>query len=663
MPAPLIEFPADDPYRARRFWHGVLGVTLAPRPAAEGSGWQTDTDGLRLGVHERGPGPGDTASLPYFSVADLAATVENVRELGGSVLDFRRSVGGVPGTPRATRSRWPPRPHPGSSERRRQWRRIEPMLLEGAQLDAPAAPLNDLLRVGLDAAPDEVAIVSAVRALSWRELDRASAALAGGYRGLGLEPGDRVASLMPNRIDLVVHYLACFRAGLIATPLNYRYTAREIDHALEVSGARALLAHVERAEDVAASELAGDLELGAIAYRDAEPLPTGNDEPPGWTAVGATTSPRCSAPSPLRAREEQPDPEAPAAIFFTSGSTGPAKGVTHSRETLRWMFASAAAAFELDASDVFLPGSSMSHVGSFLWTLATLSVGGKVVVARSTDAHELLPLLREQQPTVLAMIPAALSALIHDHDLQPGDFSSLRICRAGADKVSTELLTEFAAAAGFPIVEGYGMTEVGLGDPESALGRDQAGLDRDADPRLHHRAARRAGRADRGGRGGPDLDPQPQPHARLLAGARGDRGGGDRRLARLGRPRPGRRGRLPLVLRPQEAGDRPRRLQHQPATRSRARWSSTRRSTLAGAVGVHDEVHGENVRAYVTLSEGAEPPSRADLIVFCRERIGYKAPEEIVFLDEMPLNPTGKIDRVGLKRMAEDHLHPHGLSR
>ena len=86
MPAPLIEFPADDPDRARRFWHGVLGVILAPRPAAAGSGWQTDTDGLRLGVHKRGPGPGDTASLPYFTVADLATTLERVRELGGSVI-------------------------------------------------------------------------------------------------------------------------------------------------------------------------------------------------------------------------------------------------------------------------------------------------------------------------------------------------------------------------------------------------------------------------------------------------------------------------------------------------------------------------------------------------------------------------------------------------
>ena len=86
MPAPLIEFPADDPDRARRFWHGVLGVTLEPRPAAAGSGWHSEADHLRLGVHERGPGPGDTAALPYFTVEDLPATLERVRELGGSII-------------------------------------------------------------------------------------------------------------------------------------------------------------------------------------------------------------------------------------------------------------------------------------------------------------------------------------------------------------------------------------------------------------------------------------------------------------------------------------------------------------------------------------------------------------------------------------------------
>ena len=86
MPAPLIEFPADDADRARRFWQGVLGAELAPRAADAGSGWETEDGGLRLGVHERGPGPGDTASLPYFNVADIAVALERVSELGGSVI-------------------------------------------------------------------------------------------------------------------------------------------------------------------------------------------------------------------------------------------------------------------------------------------------------------------------------------------------------------------------------------------------------------------------------------------------------------------------------------------------------------------------------------------------------------------------------------------------
>jgi len=535
------------------------------------------------------------------------------------------------------------------------------VLLEGAQLEAPAPPLNDVLRVGLDAAPDEVSITSAHRALSWHQLDRASAALAGGYSGLGLREGDRIASLMPNRVDLAVHYLACFRAGLIATPLNYRYTAREIDHALDVSDASVLLAHVERAEDVAVSECATALELGTIAYRDAEPLPTGNEEPIGVDAEWRHDFTALLDSEPLDPAGEPPDPEMPAAIFFTSGSTGPAKGVTHSPETLRWMIASAVSALELDASDVFLPGSSMSHVGAFLWTLATLSVGGKVVVARSTDAHELLPLLREQQPTILAMIPAALSALVHDHDLGPGDFSSLRLCRAGADKVSTELLAEFSDAAGFPIVEGYGMTEVGLAtlNPPSgeirqgSIGRPIHGFaialrDEQGDP-IESGEVGRIWIKSRSRMVG--YWQAPTATEEVVSGGgwldSGDlaRADEDGYLWFFGRKK------QVIVhdgsnISPYEVEGA---LVEHPAV------------SLAGAVGVHDELHGENVRAYVTLREDVDPPSRADLIVHCRERIGYKAPDEIVFLDEMPLNPTGKIDRVGLKGMAEDHLHPHGL--
>ena len=86
LPLHLIEFPADDPPRARRFWTGVLGVELADRSGGEGEGWQTAGDSPALGVHERGKGPGDTHSLPYFEVDDLGAVLDRVKELGGEVI-------------------------------------------------------------------------------------------------------------------------------------------------------------------------------------------------------------------------------------------------------------------------------------------------------------------------------------------------------------------------------------------------------------------------------------------------------------------------------------------------------------------------------------------------------------------------------------------------
>lgn len=524
------------------------------------------------------------------------------------------------------------------------------MVLEGPQLASPASPLNQILSHGMENHADETVMVSIVRSMTWRDVERESSALAGSYRRMGLGEGDRIASLMPNRIDLVVHYLACFKAGLVATPLNYRYTHREIDHALEVSGAAALLAHVERVADVAASALAADLRCGIIAYRDETA-----DHVVSWHHRFG----RLVESEPL-VFDPSPDPSIPAAIFFTSGSTGPAKGVTHTRESLRWMIASAAAALELTDQDEFLPGSSMSHLGSFLWTLSTLSVGGRVVVARTTDAHELLPLLRQTQPTVLAMIPAALTALVRDHDLRPDDFASLRVCRAGSDKVSTELLTEFADAAGFSISEGYGMTEVGLAtlnppagvNKQGSIGPPISGFDitlRDENGnavapgsvgRIFIRTRSRMvgywndAHATSQVVSGEWLDSGDLAHADE-----------DGYLWFFGRKKQ-------IIV---HDGSNVSPLEVEGALLEHPAIG------LAGVVGVHDVVHGETVRAYLTLRDGAARPSSADLIVFCRDRVGYKAAEEVIFLDDMPLNPTGKIDRVALKQMAEDHLHPHGL--
>jgi predicted enzyme related to lactoylglutathione lyase len=86
MPIELIEFPADDLPRARRFWEELLGMALDERAAGEGEGLQSHGDGAAFGLHERGAGPGDRYSLAYFRVDDMTRALDRVVELGGSVV-------------------------------------------------------------------------------------------------------------------------------------------------------------------------------------------------------------------------------------------------------------------------------------------------------------------------------------------------------------------------------------------------------------------------------------------------------------------------------------------------------------------------------------------------------------------------------------------------
>src|SRR5438552_18570957 len=121
----LVEFPADDPERARRFWEGLLGVPFAERDEGEGRGRQTREGGLALGLHKRGPGPGDRFSLPYFAVADVGEALgprQGTRRRGCPPGRAVGDVSGLRGEPLRSRpelarpSRYPPSPRRASLE-------------------------------------------------------------------------------------------------------------------------------------------------------------------------------------------------------------------------------------------------------------------------------------------------------------------------------------------------------------------------------------------------------------------------------------------------------------------------------------------------------------------------------------------------------------------
>jgi acyl-CoA synthetase (AMP-forming)/AMP-acid ligase II len=505
----------------------------------------------------------------------------------------------------------------------------------GPQLKRTVA-LASLLDAGVTARPDEAAVVSLERTWTWRELEDDSTRLAQQYVAMGLAAGDRVASLLPNRGALMVHYLACFKAHLVATPLNYRYQAPEIDHALEVSGAAMLVAHGERDETLTGSQYAARLPLGRVSYgadggpRRLEDLMT--EEPP---------------PTPLPA----PPPAAPAIIFFTSGSTGKPKGVTHSHETFGWLVASAAAGMGITPSDVFLPATSASHVAASSFLLAGLAAGSCVAIARSFGADELLPLLRLARPSLLCMQPAALFGLVRDPGARREDFQSLRRCVAGGDKISAELEQEFDALTGKAIEELYGMTETGTAtyNPSGPLNRlgslGQMGPGFTAsirDPRGAETAVATAGQLwIKSPSNMIGYWQRPDATAEVLVDGwldTGDVVSADEQnyLWFHGRKKQ-------IIVHdssnicPQEVEES---LLEHPAVAS------------AGVVGVHDLIHGENVRAYITWRAGAPRPTTAELIQFSQARVGYKAPDEIVVLEEMPINAGGKVDRTALKQLA-----------
>ncbi len=508
---------------------------------------------------------------------------------------------------------------------------------QSAAPDKPILPAEVLAR-GLAAKPDDLALVSLAQRWTWRELDETSDRLAANLLGLGLKPGDRIASLMPNRVVLVVYYLACLKAGLVAAPLNYRYMAPEIDHALEVSGAAILLAHAERDADLAESKLAGTLPLGRIFFEDEQ------GRGPSLEELMAGTPPAIDL--------SKPSADASAAIFFTSGSTGKPKGVMHSHETLGWLFATGSAGFELGPEDIFLPGCSLSHIGAFGCSFMALGTGARVIVARNFDPDEILPLLREDRPTVMVMLPAALFAVVRDHGAGKDDFASLRLCMSGGDKVAGELEKEFTEVAGIPIDESYGMTEIGFSNANPPSGLIKLGSVGTLNPGYAMSLRDEDGNEVVTGEDGRLWIKSPanmigyweNPEATAETIVDGWLDTGD-------------------VMRVDEDGYlwfRGRKKQIIIHDGSNICPQEVEEALLehdaieaAGVVGVHHIVHGENVRAYVTVKPDRTRPIGQDLIEFARARVGYKAPEEIVFLEEMPLNPTGKTDRPSLKALAE----------
>jgi len=408
-----------------------------------------------------------------------------------------------------------------------------------------------------------------------------------------------------------------------------------------VSGAAALVFDGERLADVRASAVAAQLPLGCHRIDDA----TGFE--PLLAAVPAVAD---TPPWPELAGEE------PCFLYFTSGSTGSPKGVTHSRAGFAAVLTSAIQSIELKAGEEVLAGSSLAHIASCALVLAALAAGASAAIASRIDGVTVETLLRRHRPAVMQMLPAALFELLRDARLQPTDLGSVRLCISGGDKVPHQLQEEFRRAAGFGIDECFGMTEIGYTTLAPPSGPNRIGsvgrLCPGFSASLRHEDGTEVapGEQSRLWIQAPSCMvgywDNPQVTADTIRQGWLDSADEMRIDADGYFWFCGRRKQIFVHdssnICPQEVEEA---LLEHPAV------------DLAGVIGIQDPVHGENVRAYVSLRPDQPVPSEAELIAFARDRVGYKAPEEIRVLPELPLTPVDKTDRLALRQLAADGLH------
>ncbi|ULE35279.1 class I adenylate-forming enzyme family protein [Mycobacterium sp. IDR2000157661] len=325
---------------------------------------------------------------------------------------------------------------------------------------AESSPLASLVRNRGEAA----ALVEHGRTWSYHELDAAVDRLATEMHG-DLPPGERVALMLPNGVELVVCYLACFRSGAVATPLNNRYAAPEVEAALRrsrprwlmvASGRRALLDQLD-------PEVLDGIRVIAVdgvdsLSGDARVAPAG-----GLPAVVA---------------------DAPAVIFFTSGSTGRPKGVVHTHASAYAMLTSTSAALgDIRSGDVLQVFEPQVHVSGFIATFAALAAGATSVVYDGFDPLTYARALREHRPSLICTHIDVLAELLRQPGVHRDWFDSLRGVYTGGDTVPVALQRRFREVSGLPIGVGYGMTEAiwltvyrdGDTDRDGCIGRPVGG--------------------------------------------------------------------------------------------------------------------------------------------------------------------------------------------
>ena len=501
---------------------------------------------------------------------------------------------------------------------------------EALPMPTSPATIPDLLAAGADDAP---ALRGAHGVGSFAELRATVARLAGQLRGAGVGPGDRVALTLPNGPVMAAVLLAAASAA-VAAPLNPRSRAEEVRRAFAELGVRAVAAAPDGGE---VPDAPGVRRL-AVAGEGLDVT---------LTDGGAPIAPAPVAP---------PAPDATALVLQTSGTTARPKTVPLTHANLAVSAASVARSLALAPDDCGLVAMPLFHIhGIVAGLLAPLAAGGAVACPGDFSAFRFFDWLDEYRPTWYTAVPTMHQLILARAHRHAGAIARarLRFVRSSSAPLPPVVLERVEAAFRAPMIEAYGMTEAShqmAAQPLPPGARKPGSVGRPAGVELAVLAPDGAALPP-GGRGeiavrGPGVtagyEANPEANAAAFTAdgwfRTGDEGylDGDGYLFLTGRLKEIiNRGGEKIAPREVEEAI----LRH-PAVRQAVCFALPH-ATL-----------GEEVATAVVRAEGADGADALDEAAvrgLCAERLApFKVPRAVVFVDEIPVGPTGKLQRIGL---------------
>jgi crotonobetaine/carnitine-CoA ligase len=277
---------------------------------------------------------------------------------------------------------------------------------------------------------------------TYAETYEAAARCAGILRSAGIQPGDRIAIICSNRIDFLEIVLGCAWLGAVAVPINVASRGPQLQHILSNCAARLLVMEAAYAENLALLH-APELAIEAIWLIDAA-----TDVHIG--EVGSISMPRGRE----RIAAAAVRPSDPALILYTSGTTGPSKGVCCPQAQYFWWAVNTASLLQLRADDVLCTSLPLFHTNALNTFYQALLIGASVCFEKRFSASRFFASLTQHRATVTYL----LGAILLSRPSSPEE-SAHTVRIALAPGVPAQFHEEFKQRTGIRLLDGWGSTE------------------------------------------------------------------------------------------------------------------------------------------------------------------------------------------------------------